>query len=777
VHCDLGLGVDPALNVRIAADTRGVPTTELLDFSAGIWRGRKAPSGAVYDAVNGLVDSEGNLIRRGAAAYKSNANAGGALTGLTDMTLLAGQRTVFWRSGATHALASDDATPSTLATTTLSPPISPRMGTVAGIAYFPLNASGDLLIAAYAGSRKAAYSTGTATVTSGSRTVTGSGTSWLANADAGMFLQKGLSPFTAYGPVSSVESDTSLTLAFAPTGSLTGGAYTLSPFEDVPTFSGSVAGVLPTTPVSVTDGGQRVLVAYGSRVYFSEGTSNNFPVFTADQYHELPGNAIVVGSRGIGESAWIFTTAGTWRIDNLAFDAVDDAGNPQRPVEKANDIVLLGDAGLADFHQAVVVPAVDDIYLLGPDGSVDAISEGIRPLWQQYVAAGYAPGTASTHRGHYFLPILNGAAWVDTLVCRLDRPTQTPSGRVIYPWTRWTGQAAGVAYAQRIGSTTRTPKLLGLSAQRVTDLTATLDGQGATDADSTDVAFTWTTNDIPLANGTAAKVRGRYELVEPNTDIFNRPDETGLSNGWLTWTSDLPDISAGAAVPPASTFGSASRPESIGPNSFCQAVYTEPMDPTINDVGVAVRLTAHSGSANGYSAGFASSGHLHLWKGSGFTQIASSTGTYSSVEGIRIVATGSTIEGYVLQSGSWVLAVTVTDATYGSAGFPGFWVATPASGTVIGASQVSWGAGTEPDSPSVAVEYSSDQDGGVFTELVDKGEQGSGTGWGVSDGSRYQFANVAKRRDRIRFRFTLSGAATSLVWRAVELLYRASGKQ
>jgi hypothetical protein len=71
--------------------------------------------------------------------------------------------------------------------------------------------------------------------------------------------------------------------------------------------------------------------------------------------------------------------------------------------------------------------------------------------------------------------------------------------------------------------------------------------------------------------------------------------------------------------------------------------------------------------------------------------------------------------------------------------------------------------------PTVTVEYSSDQDAGAFTALTVKGEQGGATGWGKSDGSRYQWANVAKRRDRIRFRFTLSGAATSLVWRAVEL--------
>jgi hypothetical protein len=69
------------------------------------------------------------------------------------------------------------------------------------------------------------------------------------------------------------------------------------------------------------------------------------------------------------------------------------------------------------------------------------------------VKAGYQPGLATVHRGHYFLPIVNGSTWVDTLVCRLDLERS--------PWTRWAGHAAGTAYAVRVGATTRSPKLFG----------------------------------------------------------------------------------------------------------------------------------------------------------------------------------------------------------------------------------------------------------------------------------------------------------------------------
>jgi hypothetical protein len=79
--------------------------------------------------------------------------------------------------------------------------------------------------------------------------------------------------------------------------------------------------------------------------------------------------------------------------------------------------------------------------------------------------------------------------------------------------------------------------------------------------------------------------------------------------------------------------------------------------------------------------------------------------------------------------------------------------------------------------PTVAIAYSSDQDGGTFTTLTERGEQGGAAGWGVSDGSKYQWALVGKRRERIRFRVTVTGACASFVLRSIELLLRPTGKQ
>jgi hypothetical protein len=164
-----------------------------------------------------------------------------------------------------------------------------------------------------------------------------------------------------------------------------------------------------------------------------------------------------------------------------------------------------------------------------------------------------------------------------------------------------------------------------------------------------------------------------------------------------------------------------------------------------------------------------------LYKAAAFTTVATSASdAWTGVEGIKITATGSTIKGWFRIAGAWVEVVSATDATYGSAGYPGFWVQTPLIGAVLGVTEVAWGAATPV---AVGVEFSSDQDEGVFTALTEKGEQGGADGWGASDGSKYQWALVAKRRERIRYRVTQTGAAASFIFRSLEQLIRPSGKQ
>lgn len=75
----------------------------------------------------------------------------------------------------------------------------------------------------WSGSKKAAYSTGTVAMTSGDATVTGTGTTWTTNVEAGMYLHVGDDDVGQSGAfrILSVTDNTHLELEFAPTFSNT----------------------------------------------------------------------------------------------------------------------------------------------------------------------------------------------------------------------------------------------------------------------------------------------------------------------------------------------------------------------------------------------------------------------------------------------------------------------------------------------------------------------------------------------------------------------------
>jgi hypothetical protein len=183
-------------------------------------------------------------------------------------------------------------------------------------------------------------------------------------------------------------------------------------------------------------------------------------------------------------------------------------------------MILWGDLGIAKWAGGTIVPALDDVYVLTPDGAASSVTggresrydDGIRALYRSYATtSGYQPGIAAVYRGHLFLPIIDSSnALVDMLVCRLDLGAA---------WTRWAGHAASVGYAVQAATATVRPKLLGVSGLRVTDLTGCLDATSATsqDADSTTPTFRVDENDIDTGAGirpnTTEKVRYVYETT------------------------------------------------------------------------------------------------------------------------------------------------------------------------------------------------------------------------------------------------------------------------
>lgn len=505
-----------------------MPIIRQDDFGGGIWRGSKAPRGHVYDAVNTLVNDEGELFRRGGWTYKSTSDHGSVLNGLWAGDLTPGERVLAWSTSASDLWALSGVSAPVL----LSGSAALR-GFARPAVIGPYLALGEGYV--YAGSLKTGpYSAGTMTTTDGSRTVTGAGTAWLANVDAGMILRYG--PFNQSGVVASVVSDTELRLVDPWVGPLAGVAYSL---DVIVQDNGNLAPLDAVTNVSyVASAANRLIAGAGNRIAFAGvGAPYGTDVVTgipSTDYHLLPAGAILTGLEGVGDDLLAFTTDGLFQISNMAYELTDADGNPQHRVDHVNrDLILWADSGLASYRGARVVPALDDVYLFSSGGALpsgggfQSISEGIRPLYRSYVEAGYRPGLATVYRGHYFLPIMSGTAdWIDTLVCRLD------GGRAA--WTRWEG---GSGFARRSGTPTRAAALYAVRSvgQRVLDMTTCFTPANAVKADANGTVFGMNiiTNDFLTGSGnvnTVERVRTAYELIDaasdnPTFSVFYSTDE------------------------------------------------------------------------------------------------------------------------------------------------------------------------------------------------------------------------------------------------------------
>jgi hypothetical protein len=401
------------------------------DFSRGIVRsveGQRIPKGGVYDCVNGLLDDDMGVYRRGGSSYLITSDVGATLLGIADVVLpTVGQVTLMWTSASL------------------------------------LRVSGS------------GYATPGSDVPRALARGVGVGDYWIAPGAT--------SEIVTYAGLSS------------------GAGTTPAPNAD-PIYVAAVG-----TPA-------RLIVAEGTKAYFS--APGDHTTFGTDDFHQLPSRAQITGADSIGDSCILFTTTGVFVISNMSFELVDAYGNPQQRVEQVSKSLLLwGDPGIASFRGGLIVPGIDDVYLFGLDGTEEPISAAIRPLYRSYVKAGYQPGTAAVHRGHYFLPIVNGTTLVDVLVCRLDGGSPG--------WTRWDGHAAALAYAQRIGSTTRSPKLYATAGQRVSDLSGCFVPASANKSDATGTAHVLTiiTRDYPVKAMVKAlwrEVRARFELTDAATD-------------------------------------------------------------------------------------------------------------------------------------------------------------------------------------------------------------------------------------------------------------------
>jgi len=486
------------------------------DFSAGMVRDvapHLIPDNGVYDCVNGFNgDDDGSIFWRGGNDYYSDSDFGTGLRHIWTGHLAAGERILFANESDFGAMSGTGTTPVNLGGTGLQrPTVSAEIG---GLLFI----GGGYI---YGGSLKTApYTTGTVTLTNGSKTVTGAGTTFTTNVDAGMLIQRGNERVYV---VASVDSNTQLTLRDAYEGVTGAGvAYTAHNIYTITAADPYVAS--DTYAVSTS----RLLYHDERNIYFTplrtSAPQENPHTTNTNDYHTVPEGVRVTGIASLGQIVLIFTTGGVWRLSGLAYDIVDTAtGDPQHSFELlSRDYVLASPAGMAMWEQYLIVPCTDGIYLIDGTSAPVRISKSIDPLWQEYVRLGYRTGGAAVYKSRYFLPIISASGVKDVLVCRLDRGARDRRRKITFPWSRLRNSGAEMAaYAVKNAADPRQPKLLGAEYEdtaRITDCSGYFKPGEANklDADGTTPDFEVVTRDYEtggLTLNTLRYARLGYELV------------------------------------------------------------------------------------------------------------------------------------------------------------------------------------------------------------------------------------------------------------------------
>jgi hypothetical protein len=429
----------------------GLPSFGQADFSGGMVRAvarHRIPQTAVWDVQNGLLDDDGNLYQRAATTHATSSQLGTSVQAVWEAQFSVGRRTIV--VGSTGLAVVDAAgTGFTLLVPGAAVAGGGLLSQAGEVAVFPLQYIGDQIIA-YAGARKpstVAYITGTLAVTKGSKTVTGTGTAWLANVEAGAIVH----PLPLTGPqygavVASVDSDTQITLTEPYIGQTYSGAYLIS------------AAMAITTGTAAAVVSNRLCVAEGRRVKMSKtvdpdtGQSRIWE-FADDDYHEFSSDVVALAA--LRDKLFVFTRSGIHVVTGVAYEIVDAFGNAQHRVERVSgDVILRSAGGIATWRDSLVIAAVDGIYGMDSLGTLDLLSRSITPLWQAHMQAGHAVGQVLAFRDHAFVPVGG-----EVLVCRLDRRTKTPVGDSA-PWTRLVGAEAGAVQALALRDPFGSPRLL-----------------------------------------------------------------------------------------------------------------------------------------------------------------------------------------------------------------------------------------------------------------------------------------------------------------------------
>jgi hypothetical protein len=551
---------------RVSAP-EGLTKLSQRDFSAGAFPGDgvsvavttgedQIPPNGCADILNGLIDEDGSVFRRGGTAYVGTFAANfdnparpfrnlwsgylGVVGQVAIASRLQGSPTVSERFYAWDG--SDFSTQVWAGTMGPQRPVA-YMGMVV-FATTAATPGVGIQVAAWGGTTAAAVNNQSVTFTKDSKAVTGAGTSF-GSAAPGMILHQQSTVEDRVGVIESIQDNTHLTLLNPwPVDTVTVTVdivpYVILTFAEpaMPAASG------PVTTAALSD---RLVFAHGSRLTFTmardQFSTNN------DEYHELPYGASIVGMEPLRDQLLVFSTGGIFMISGLAYELTDPRGNPQQRLERvAPDLILWDNNGVASWRGSVVAPCADDVYLIDSAAAMRPIGGGMRRLYRSYVKQGFQTGVAAVFAGRYILPVLNAGTWVDTLVCDLRTGA----------WTRWGDYGATVtALATRIGETTRQPQLWALGSSgaspRVLDLSQTISPAAAVknDADGSTHKLRVVTRTFDLGDlieHTWRKVRLRMELEDAASDDPHMEAYTERDRIAPTQTDLVDDVGEGERI-------------------------------------------------------------------------------------------------------------------------------------------------------------------------------------------------------------------------------------
>lgn len=266
----------------------------------------------------------------------------------------------------------------------------------------------------YRGSTNANYTTGTISVTNGSATVTGSGTSWntSTNAEVGEYIKL---PDGKWYKITAIGSDTSLTIEVSYQGStLSGQSYTISPWGEVQGKLGS-----STAPGSLVRPTPKYIENHINRIWTLDGNTLRFSALdtsvTEEHFNDWDtannAGAIIIpsgdGDTGTGlyslsNSLYVFQRNAIWRL----------YGNSPANFELrnvSNEVGLLDKRTLVEWNDVLIFLSDYGIYIF--DGSnlknisedkvstlIDSWANKTSPvatLWDNNYLIAYTPSSAT----------------------------------------------------------------------------------------------------------------------------------------------------------------------------------------------------------------------------------------------------------------------------------------------------------------------------------------------------------------------------------------------